>query len=97
MARLVVEAIIDAMERYDDPVPLNIGSGQETTIKELVELVAQEMGYKGLIRWQGDATMNGQPRRVLDTNRIFNELGWLPCTTLEEGIRKTVAWYKGLQ
>ena len=88
-----VEAVISAMENYDEPTPLNIGSGKETSIKEIVECIAFWMGYHGYIRWSGDASMNGQPRRVLDISLAKEKLNWYPKHTLDEGIKKTVEWY----
>lgn len=87
------EAIVAAMERYDGEDPINIGSGREIAIKDLATLVADISGYRGEIRWD-PAKPDGQPRRCLDTSRAAAELGWRARTSLEDGLRRTVAWYE---
>jgi len=87
------EGILLAAERYDKPEPVNLGSGRETPIRELVETIAEIVGYKGKIVW--DATKpDGQPRRLLDTARARKELSFEAKTSLKEGLRKTIEWYK---
>jgi GDP-L-fucose synthase len=86
------EAIVLATERYDGAEPVNIGSGFEITIKELVELIAAETGFRGRIAW--DTTQpNGQPRRCLDTARAWEHFGFRAKTDFRTGLRRTVAWY----
>jgi GDP-L-fucose synthase len=85
--------IVAAMERYDDAEPVNLGSGMELSIRELVHLVADATGFKGNIRW--DTTQpDGQPRRKLDTSRAWERFGWRATTDFEAGLRATVAWYQ---
>lgn len=85
-------AIIQAANRYNKPEPLNIGNGQEISIKDLAETVAELTGFSGAISW--DKTMpNGQPRRMLDTSRAESELGFKAATSLQEGLRQTIEWY----
>ena len=87
------EGIILAAERYDKPEPVNIGSGMEITIKELITLICRLMNFKGEIRW--DATKpDGQPRRTLDTSRAEKEFGFRAKTSFEEGLKKTIKWYR---
>ncbi len=86
------DAIVAALQRYDDPGPLNLGTGRETSMRELAALVADLVGYTGRIEWDGTMP-NGQPRRVLDTSRAAACLGWRATTTLEEGLRKAIEWY----
>jgi len=87
------EGIILAAERYDKPEPVNIGSGMEITIKELITLICRLMNFKGEIRW--DATKpDGQPRRTLDTSRAEKEFGFRAKTSFEEGLKKTIEWYR---
>ena len=87
------EAIVLATRTYDKSDPVNLGSGREISIKALAELIAREVGYKGKLAW--DPTKpNGQPRRMLDTTRAEKEFGFRAKTSLEEGMRKTVAWYR---
>jgi len=89
------DGIVTAAEKYDGGVPVNLGSGVEIAIRDLAALVAKEMGYTGAIRW--DTTKpNGQPRRRLDVSRAEKLFGWRARTLFAEGLRKTVAWYRGI-
>jgi GDP-L-fucose synthase len=86
------EGIVLATERYDSPDPVNLGSGREISIRDLVELVARLTGFSGKIEW--DTTKpNGQPRRCLDTTRARERFGFTAQTDFEEGLRRTIAWY----
>ena len=86
------EAIIRAIEAYDSPEPVNLGTGIETPIRELVGKIARVTGFSGKVQW--DITQpNGQPRRCLDVSRAEREFGFRASTALEEGLRRTVAWY----
>jgi GDP-L-fucose synthase len=87
------EAVVLAAERYDGPEPINLGSGQEISIFELVSLVRELTGYKGEVRW--DTTMpDGQPRRCLDTSVADRVLGWRARTPFREGLRRTIDWFE---
>lgn len=87
------DGIVLASERYDGAAPVNLGVGQEITIRELVRLIAELTRFDGEIRW--DATKpDGQPRRVLDTRRARESFGFVARTSFEEGLRKTVTWYE---
>jgi GDP-L-fucose synthase len=87
------EAILLATERYDDPNPVNVGSGREVSIRDLAGLIAGLTGFRGHIEW--DATQpNGQPRRVVDTTKAEQLFGFKASTVLEEGLAATVAWYR---
>lgn len=88
-----VEGILLATERYDKPDPVNLGSGMEISIRDLVRLIAKLVGFKGEIRW--DTTKpNGQPRRSLDVSRAEREFGFRARTPFEEGLRTTIEWYR---
>ena len=88
------EGIVLAAERYDDADPVNLGVGQEITIRALVELIARLTGFEGEIRW--DATKpDGQPRRALDTSRARDRFGFEAGTSFEDGLRTTLEWYCG--
>ncbi|MDM7994773.1 MAG: GDP-L-fucose synthase [Acidobacteriota bacterium] len=87
------EGIALATERYNEPHPVNIGSGREITIKSLTELVANLVGYTGRIAWD-DSKPDGQPRRCLDTTRAWEKFGFTAKTPLEEGLARTIAWYE---
>ena len=86
------EALATAAERYDGAEPVNLGSGVEISIRELVEMIARVCEFRGEIVWDASKP-NGQPRRRLDTTRAAEWFGFRARTGLEEGIRKTVAWY----
>jgi GDP-L-fucose synthase len=91
-----VEGLMLAAERYDAPEPVNLGTGVETSIRETAEIVAAAVGFTGTIRW--DSSMpNGQPRRSLDASRAAELFGFRAQMPLEEGIRRTVAWYRDRQ
>ena len=84
--------IIMAAERYNKPDPVNIGSGMEIKIKELVKLIARYTGFKGKITWD-TSKPDGQPRRSLDTSKAYNEFGFMVKTNFEDGLRNTIEWY----
>ena len=87
------EGIVLAAERYEKADPVNLGAGFEISIKDLVHLIAKLTGFEGEIIW--DATKpDGQPRRCLDTSKAEREFGFKARTGFEEGLRKTVDWYK---
>jgi len=86
------EAILLAAEKYSDADPVNLGSGEEISIRDLAVMVANEVSFKGALSW--DTTKpNGQPRRCLDTSKAKKTFGFESTTKLTEGIRKTVTWY----
>ena len=87
------EGILRAAEQMDQPIPINLGTGQEITIKNLVELIAELTGFTGEIRWD-DTKPDGQPRRCLDTNRATKMLGWTAGTSFEDGLRTTIDWWR---
>ncbi|MEI8173380.1 MAG: GDP-L-fucose synthase [Deltaproteobacteria bacterium] len=87
------EGIILAAEGYNKSDPVNIGAGFEISIEDLVHLIVELTGFKGRIAW--DKTKpDGQPRRMLDTTRAFKEFGFRAKTTFEEGLKKTIDWYR---
>lgn len=87
------EGILLAAEQYNESRPLNLGTGEEVTIRKLAGIVAEEIGYDGRITW--DTTRpNGQPRRCLDVSRAKQTLGFQAKHTLREGLSKTVRWYQ---
>lgn len=86
------EGILLATERYNKPDPVNLGSGQEISIRNLTELIAEIVGFDGEVVW--DATKpDGQPRRALDTSRAEQEFGFKARTDFREGLKRTVEWY----
>jgi GDP-L-fucose synthase len=88
-----VDGLLLAADRYDRPEPVNLGTGVETTIRELAETIADVTGFTGEIVW--DRSMpNGQPRRSLDTSRAAELFDFRAGTSLREGLVETVAWYR---
>jgi nucleoside-diphosphate-sugar epimerase len=83
--------ILMATELYDKPAPVNLGSGFEISIKELVELIAELTGFQGEIVWDASQP-DGQPRRRLDTSRAEREFGFKATTGFREGLQKTIRW-----
>ncbi|RCW50896.1 GDP-L-fucose synthase family protein [Paenibacillus prosopidis] len=86
------EAIVKATEQYDSSEPVNIGSGQEYTIRDLAEMIKKLTGYEGEIVWD-QSKPDGQPRRKLDTSRAKERFGFEASTDLETGIKRTIEWY----
>ncbi len=86
------EGIILAGEKYNESDPVNLGTGFEISIKDLVHLIARLAGFEGQIIWD-TSKPDGQPRRRLDTSRAEKEFGFKAKTSLEEGLRKTIDWY----
>jgi GDP-L-fucose synthase len=86
-------AIVLATEKYDQPDPVNIGSGQEITIRELAETICEFCAFKGAIRWDASKP-DGQPRRCLDTTRARQAFGFEATTSLRDGLSATIAWYE---
>ncbi|HEY5318221.1 MAG TPA: GDP-L-fucose synthase, partial [Solirubrobacteraceae bacterium] len=88
------KAVALAADRYTGPEPVNLGSGQETTIRELVDTIARLTGFTGTIGW--DPTKpDGQPRRKLDITRARECFGFEATTPLEQGLEETIAAYRG--
>jgi GDP-L-fucose synthase len=88
-----VDGLVLAAQRYDGPEPVNLGAGKEISIRELAELVADVVGFRGEITW--DTSMpNGQPRRSIDATRARELFGFEARTPLRKGLERTVAWYR---
>ena len=87
------EAIVLAAERYEGADPVNLGTGFEISIHDLVGMIAELCGFQGRVIW--DTTKpNGQPRRRLDTQRAWDRFGFQAKTDFREGLRRTIDWYK---
>ena len=86
------EGILLATEKYDKPDPVNLGSGKEIIIKELVNLITELTGYEGNIVWD-TSKPDGQPRRCLETSRAKKEFGFEAKTDFVEGLKRTIDWY----
>jgi len=87
------EAIMLAAEIYNKPDPVNIGVGFEITIKDLIELIMKLTGFEGEVVWD-TSKPDGQPRRMLDVSKAEKEFGFKAKISLEEGMKKTIEWYK---
>jgi len=87
------EGILLATEKYDKPDPVNLGTGEEITIRELVNLIAGLTGYEGKIVWD-TSKPDGQPRRCLDVSRAKEEFGFEAKTDFKDGLKRTIEWYK---
>lgn len=86
------EGIILATEKYDKPEPVNLGTGREVLIKDLVMQICELVDYPAKIEWQADMP-DGQPRRVLNTQRAKKEFGFVADTPFKEGLKRTIDWY----
>ncbi len=88
----LAEACYFAMQKYDGEEHLNVGTGEDVTIKELAETIAEVVGFDGGINWD-TSKPNGTPRKVMNVDKI-KELGWEPKINLRDGIKSTYQWYK---
>ncbi len=88
------QALILAAQRYNRSEPVNLGSGVETKIGGLAEILKNVIGFRGKIVWD-PSRPDGQPRRLLNTSRAWEAFGWKAETALEDGLRKTVEWWRG--
>jgi len=87
------EGIVLATEKYNGPEPVNLGSGMEIRIRDLAEMIRRLTGFKGRLVWD-TSRPNGQPRRALDTTRAERYFGFKAQTPFEEGLKRTIAWYR---
>ncbi len=85
--------IVMATQKYDSSEPVNLGTNNEISIRNLVELICELMDFEGEIFWETDKP-NGQPRRCLDTSRAQNEFGFSALTDFKSGLKNTINWYR---
>lgn len=88
-----VRGIVDASEKYEGDGPLNLGSGRETSIRELAETITTVMGFEGKLSWKTE-NVGEDNRRLLDIKRARATIGFKPATDLEDGIRRSVEWLR---
>ena len=88
----LAKAVLVCLEKYDDSQQINIGSGDEISIKDLGQKIANLTGFTGKVVWDSNRP-DGTPRKVLDSTKI-NKLGWKPSISLDQGIAATVEWYQ---
>jgi GDP-L-fucose synthase len=87
------DGIVTAAEKYDGPEPVNLGSGNEISIRDLAEMIVRLTGFQGKLTW--DTTKpNGQPRRGLDVSRAEAYFGWRAKMPFEQGLKNTIDWYR---
>ena len=86
------EGIVLAAEHYDDGEPVNLGTDEEMPIKELVELIAELVGFEGAIHWDSSKP-DGQPRRRVDPARAKERFGFEASVGFHDGLRRTIDWY----
>ena len=88
----LASAVLHLLEHYDGPQQVNVGTGTDVTIKEIAETIADVIGYHGDTQW--DTTKpDGTPQKLLDVSKLTNA-GWAPQITLEDGMRRTIDWYR---
>jgi nucleoside-diphosphate-sugar epimerase len=87
------DGILMAMEHYNGSGPVNVGSSEEITIKDLSETISDLVRYEGVTVWDSDRP-DGQPRRKLDTTKAFEEFGFSAQTPFVEGLKRTIRWYE---
>ena len=87
------QAILDMAERVNESGPFNLGTGKETTIKELVQTIKQIVGFEGSVVWDVSKP-DGQPRRFYDMSKFREALGYVPSTSLHDGLVKTIEWFE---
>jgi GDP-L-fucose synthase len=91
--RDAAQGIVLAAERYNAAEPVNLGSAFEISIRDLVSIIAEEVGFNGELRWDASKP-NGQPRRKLDVSRAEREFGFVSRTDFRAGLRETIRWYR---
>ena len=87
------DAIIKCYQKYNDIEPINIGSGKEISIKQLIAKISKIINYKGKIEFDTKKVGDGTPRKILDISKI-TKLGWKPKIKFESGLKSTIKWYK---
>ncbi|MFC7175737.1 GDP-L-fucose synthase family protein [Halosegnis marinus] len=87
------DGILTATERYDSSDPVNLGSGREISIHDLVNTIVDATGFEGTVEWD-TSKPDGQPRRKLDTTRAEERFGWEATTDFEEGLERTIGWFR---
>jgi len=85
--------IVMGTQFYNDLEPVNLGTGNEISIKDLIELICELMGYSGELVWETDKP-NGQPRRCLDTQKAIEQFGFVAEMGFRQGLEKTIEWYR---
>lgn len=88
----LADACVFLMNNYDSPDIINVGSDIEITIKDLVKIIQNEIGYTGKVFWD-TSLPNGSPRRKMDSSKLFG-MGWKPKVSFEEGLARTIKWFK---
>ncbi|WP_255196504.1 GDP-L-fucose synthase family protein [Halorarius litoreus] len=87
------QGILDATERYNESDPVNLGTGEEISIRDLIEIIAELTDFDGAIEWD-TSKPDGQPRRCLDVSRAEQRFDWTAQVSFEDGLRRTIEWYE---
>ncbi|QAU12236.1 GDP-L-fucose synthase [Halorubrum sp. BOL3-1] len=87
------DGVLTATERYDESDPINLGSGREISIRDLIETIVDQTEFDGEVEWD-TSKPDGQPRRKLDTSRARERLSWEATTEFEDGLQRTIQWYE---
>ena len=88
----LADSLTYLLSHYAEPTPINVGTGQGTTIKDLAEIISEVVGYEGALEWDTNRP-DGMPKRMLDSSKL-SSLGWQPSVSLEDGLKRTYEWYK---
>lgn len=88
----MADAVLHLLEHYDGPEQVNVGTGTDVTIREIAETIAGVVGFEGDTEWD-TSKPDGTPQKLLDVSKL-TEAGWTPKTSLEQGLERTVAWYR---
>ena len=88
----LADACLYLLEHYDGPAQINVGSGADTTIREIAETIASAVGYTGETAWDTNKP-DGTPQKLLDVSKLA-QMGWTSTIDLQEGLARTVAWYR---
>ena len=86
-------AVLFLLEQYNSSEIINVGCGEDISIRELAELICEVVGFRGELRWDRSKP-DGQPRRCLDTSKADKLFGFRARTSFEDGLRKTIEWYQ---
>ena len=88
----LADALVFLLKHYAEPVPINVGTGEDTMIRDLADMIKSAVGYGGSLVWDADRP-DGMPKRMLDSTRLL-DLGWKPTVALKDGLARTYAWYR---
>lgn len=88
----MADAVLHLLEHYDGPEQVNVGTGTDVSIREIADTIAGVVGFDGATEWD-TSKPDGTPQKLLDVSKLAS-LGWTASISLEEGLRRTVSWYR---